>query len=448
LASTIFTGASRYSSDFQAVIDRAVSIASLPMTQMQQNKLSVSDESTALKTLDARVAQLQNSLSGLGEAFGMKSYSVSNSNGSIASAQVSDGVAAGAYTLKVLDLGSYATATSKSSLPVVTDPTSQSIDTATEYTLTVNGGDAITIKPAANNLNSLVDAINSSNSGVQATVVNLSPNGTPEYHLSLQSKTLGAATISLTGSTELLDTPVGGAEARYIINGRVEESKSTSRTITLSTGLTVDLLKDDPSSTTTISVTRSTSGLKSAIEGFISNYNGIVDELDKHSGAAKGVLTGNSIVASTNAILRRIGSYANGDGGIGSLASIGVLTDRFGKLYLDPTEWGKVKNDIPGLKSFIGTSGSSGFLKAAGDQIDALHADKTGLLTTAITITDAQAERADARIAQEQQRIDDLKDNLQKQFFAADALIASLEQQATYFTNMFAAMKSAQDSMK
>jgi flagellar hook-associated protein 2 len=447
LASTIFTGASRYSSDFQAVIDRAVSIASLPMTQMQQNKLSTTDESTALKTLGARVAQLQNSLSGLSEAFGMKSYSVSNSNGSIASAQVSDGVAAGTYTLKVLDLGSYATATSKSSLPVVTDPASQSIDAATEYTLTVNGGDAITIKPAANNLNSLVDAINSSNSGVQATVVNLSPNGTPEYHLSLQSKTLGAATISFTGSTELLDTPVGGAVARYIINGRVEESKSTSRTITLSTGLTVDLLKEDASSTTTISVTRSTSGLKSAIEGFISNYNGIVDELDKHSGDAKGALTGNSIVASTNAILRRIGSYANSDSNIGSLASIGVLTDRFGKLYLDPTEWDKVKNDMPGLKSFIGTSGSSGFLKAAGDQIDALHADKTGLLTTAITITDDQAERADARIAQEQQRIDDLKENLQNQFFAADALIASLEQQATYFTNMFAAMKSAQDSM-
>ena len=158
-------------------------------------------------------------------------------------------------------------------------------------------------------------------------------------------------------------------------------------------------------------------------------------------------MTGNSIVASTNAILRRIGSYANSDSNIGSLASIGVLTDRFGKLYLDSTEWDKVKNDMPGLKSFIGTSGSSGFLKAAGDQIDALHADKTGLLTTAITITDDQATRADARIAKEQQRIDDLKENLQNQFFAADALIASLEQQATYFTNMFAAMKSAQDSM-
>ena len=94
--------------------------------------------------------------------------------------------------------------------------------------------------------------------------------------------------------------------------------------------------------------------------------------------------------------MRRIGTYANSDSNIGSLASIGVLTDKFGKLYLDLTEWDKVKSDMPGLKSFIGTSGSSGFLKAAGDHIDALHGDKTGLLTTAITITDDQAKRADA----------------------------------------------------
>ena len=40
-----------------------------------------------------------------------------------------------------------------------------------------------------------------------------------------------------------------------------------------------------------------------------------------------------------------------------------------------------------------------------------------------------------------------LKENLQQKFYAADALIASLEQQASYFISMFTAMKSNQDSM-
>jgi len=60
---------------------------------------------------------------------------------------------------------------------------------------------------------------------------------------------------------------------------------------------------------------------------------------------------------------------------------------------------------------------------------------------------DDQLTAADDRIAEEQRRIDDLTESLQKRFYAADALIAQLEQQASYFTNLFAAMKVNQDSM-
>ena len=60
MASNIFTGASRYSTDFQSVIDRSVNIASLPMLQMQQNKVKISDESAALKSLDSKLSSLRN----------------------------------------------------------------------------------------------------------------------------------------------------------------------------------------------------------------------------------------------------------------------------------------------------------------------------------------------------------------------------------------------------
>jgi len=42
---------------------------------------------------------------------------------------------------------------------------------------------------------------------------------------------------------------------------------------------------------------------------------------------------------------------------------------------------------------------------------------------------DDQLTAADDRIAEEQRRIDDLTESLQKRFYAADALIAQLEQQ-------------------
>ncbi len=38
MASTLFSGTSRYSADFVQVIERSVAIASLPLTQMQQQR--------------------------------------------------------------------------------------------------------------------------------------------------------------------------------------------------------------------------------------------------------------------------------------------------------------------------------------------------------------------------------------------------------------------------
>jgi flagellar hook-associated protein 2 len=447
MASNIFTGASRYATDFQSVIDRSVNIASLPMLQMQQSRATTSDQSTAVQALDSKVTSLQTALKSLGDSFGFGSYSVSNSDASIVTTRIADGVSEGTYTVKVLDVGSYATATSKSNLTVVTDPATQSISSAEEFSLFINDGEEITLHPASNNLNSLVEAINNANAGVRATVVNLSPSGTPEYHLSIQSTSLGETDIRLTGDgTDLLDTATGGSQARYLVNGRVEESKSNSRTITLSTGLTVDLLRDDAKAVT-IEVTRGSTSVKTAIDAFINTYNGVIDELNKHYGTQKGALSGNSLVFGVNDVMRRISGYAAGDSGMPSLASIGITADKFGKLSLDSDEWDKVKGNLTGLKEFMGKMNDSGFLKAASDDLNSLQDTTTGLLKTTMTSMDDQLKAADDRIAEEQRRIDDLKESLQKRFFAADALIASLEQQATYFTNMFAAMKTNQDSM-
>ena len=278
-------------------------------------------------------------------------------------------------------------------------------------------------------------------------MVNLSPSGTPEYHLSIQSTSLGETDIRLTGNgNELLDTATGGSQARYLVNGRVEESKSNSRTITLSSGLTVDLLRDDTKSVT-IEVTRGSTSVKSAIEAFVNSYNSVVDELNKHYGTQKGALSGNSLIFGVNDVMRRISSYAESDSGLPSLASIGITADKFGKLSLDADGWDKVNGNLTDLKAFMGNLSDSGFLKAAGDDLNGLQNSDTGLLKTTLTSLDDQLTAADDRIAEEQRRIDDLTESLQKRFYAADALIAQLEQQASYFTNLFAAMKVNQDSM-
>ena len=53
-SSSVFSGNSRYSADFQAVIDRTVAIASLPISQLNAQKTSLSDQPTALTGLDGK----------------------------------------------------------------------------------------------------------------------------------------------------------------------------------------------------------------------------------------------------------------------------------------------------------------------------------------------------------------------------------------------------------
>jgi flagellar capping protein FliD len=59
---------------------------------------------------------------------------------------------------------------------------------------------------------------------------------------------------------------------------------------------------------------------------------------------------------------------------------------------------------------------------------------------------DDSVRAQDARIADQQLRIDHITRDLEARMAASDALIAQLEQQANYFTNMFETMRVNQKS--
>ena len=52
--STIFSGNSRFANDFQAIINRSVAIASLPLTQMNTVKSTLTAQAAALDELEAK----------------------------------------------------------------------------------------------------------------------------------------------------------------------------------------------------------------------------------------------------------------------------------------------------------------------------------------------------------------------------------------------------------
>ena len=224
-----FTGTSTYSADFQAVLNRAVETASLPVATAQSEVTTLQGQQSALTALDTSFTTLQNDIQSIDSAVaGAPSAQVSNT--SALTATTSAGALNGTYSVQIDDTGSSTTTLSSAGLTTVTDPTTGNISSSTSFTLTVNGKSS-TITPSGTSLESLASAINAAGDGVQATIVNVGSTSSPDYRLSLTSTELGADSIQLTaGSQPLLDTLSTGTDAKYTLNSGTSDSTQVQST--------------------------------------------------------------------------------------------------------------------------------------------------------------------------------------------------------------------------
>src|ERR1019366_7262156 len=196
-----------------------------------------------------------------------------------------------------------------------------------------------TITPAGGSLMDLAQAINSAAAGVQASIVNAGSS----YRLVVRSTNLAGEAIQLSdGSQDLLDTLTTGAPATYDISGlggATQPIDSSSRTVTLAPGVTINLLQQTATGQpATITVSRNTSGVASAISSFVDAYNAAVDALNQQVGQNGGALSGQSAISTLRNSMRQITQYTGSSGGLTLLSQMGVELDDKGKLTFDASQ--------------------------------------------------------------------------------------------------------------
>jgi flagellar hook-associated protein 2 len=431
-----FNGSSTFSSSFQQVITRAVGIASLPIQILQSDVSKLTSQQTTTSQLGANFQAVQATIQALDQAVaGSPTAQVTGGSGVNATATAA--ALPGTYTIQVDDVGSSTLTLSKAGVTPVADPSSENISTASSFTLTVNGI-AKTITPSGNSLQSLVSAINSSGDGVQATIVNVGSNTSPDYRLSATSDHLGADTIQLNdGSTNLLDTLSTGTNALYKINGSATDVQSTSGQITLSPGLTVNLLAQT-TTPATITVSRSFAALQSGLSNFVSAYNAAVTALQLNEGQNGGALSGDSMVYTLTNALNGMAQYTTGSGSVSTFSSLGISLQQNGQLAFDPTAFSSANS--ADIQQFLGSiSSSSGFLQTTNSALNSITDPTNGLIADGFNSIQSQIAAKNALIANDQLRVAALQTNLQAQLAHADAAIATLEAQKTYFMDLFTA---------
>jgi flagellar hook-associated protein 2 len=431
-----FSGSSTYSSAFQQVITRAVGIASLPMESLQGDVTTLTSQQSTLSGIGTDFSALQSAVQSLGTAAaGTPTAQVSDS--SAVSATATSGALNGTYSIQVDDVGSSTVTLSKAGLTTVTDPTSGNISSSSSFTLAVNGVDS-TITPSGSSLEDLASAINSAGDGVQATIVNVGSNSSPDYRLAVLSNSLGPSTVQLSaGSTPLLDTLSTGTDAEYKVNGGATDVQSTSSQVTLSPGLTVNLLAQT-TSPVTITVSNNTSNLDNALSSFVSAYNSAVTALQQNTGQNGGALQGDSVIYSLTGVLDQIAQYTSGSGSVTNLADLGISLSENGQLSFDggTTLSGASQSDV---QQFLGSIDSSGFLQTANNDLTSVTNPTSGLIAGDYNSIEAEITGDNSQIANDQYNINTLQTNLQAQLSLADAAIATLQSQDTYFQELFQA---------
>ena len=442
-----FTGSSAFSSQLAQVIANAVAIASIPMDNLQTEQTTVQGQQSELQTLTSDFSSLGTALTSVDSSTGSSSYSASVSNSSVASASVSSGILAGTYTLDVTNPGAQETVMSGTAEneTTVTDPTQGNISSSTSFTLVVNGQD-YSISDSSGTLDDLVNAINSSGANVQATVVNVGSSSSPDYRLTVQSQDYNSNdSIQLLDPTDnnanLLDTTLTqGANVEYTVNGQPASPnppiQSNSRTLTLSSGLTVNVLG---SGTTTISVSQDGTSIENALSSFVTSYNAAMAEVNKNRGQAGGALTGDSSIFSLSEALNQIVNYQGSSGDITSMAAIGLTFDENGNLDFDPSTFEQASStDMTDVLNFLGSiSGDTGFLGAANDVLTGINDSTNGILAQENNTFSTEQTNLGGQITDDQNQITVLQQNLENQMSAADAAISALEQQASYLQMMF-----------
>jgi len=319
-----------------------------------ENRLTQKTEQTqallsAYGKLRSAVTELRLPMRQLSAPDNLKAFSANSSNEGIGVSVDSTKASRGTYSVEVTSL---AGAQALASRDVFADRDATSVG---QGTLTLNVGDKTTnlaIDSSNDTLQGLANAINDSDAGVSAGVIDTG-NGFQLVLSADETGTANAVSISVSGDTGGTDTDnqglsrfafntgmdtdaglqetIAASDAVMKING-VEVTRSTNSFENVIDGLTFDITETGSS---TIKVQQDLGAVADRVQGFVDKFNSLQSTIDSLAGfnAEAGVgslLTGDSTVRSIQNQLRQVLTRVVPgleNSNVRSLADVGITTN-------------------------------------------------------------------------------------------------------------------------
>ena len=388
--------------DVNGIVSQLMAVERRPLDLLARREADYQAKLSAFGTLKGALSAFQSAMQGLSDPAKFQAIKAGAADDSIlnATANVKGKAVPGSYSVEVQQLAQQQKVSSDgfASLSSVVGSGTLTIQYGTydngTNTFSLNSAKAaqtIRIDPSSNTLSGVRDAINAANAGVSATIINDGAGN----RLVLTAKDTGAANsirvtvndddgtnLDSTGLSQLAYDPAATAgsgrnltqvqaaqDAKLQIDG-IAISKPSNIVTDAIEGLTLNLLKSNAGSPTTLDVARDTAGVKASVEAFVKSFNSInqtLKDLGGYNSATKrgGILQGDSTALSIQRGIRATLTAAVGQipGSFASLSQIGVSFQKDGSLALDSAKLQAAMDSgfdqIGGLFAMRGTSSDS-----------------------------------------------------------------------------------------
>lgn len=434
--------------DIESMVSALMEVERVPLKRAQNNIHELQADLSAWGSVDSSVGALESSVEELTSYSTWQQLAATSGNEDLLTLAAEDNAAEGNYDINVTTLaqshriGSDAQADTTSALGLSGD-----------FTV---GGENVTVA-SDDTLASLRDKINTAAASmgdaerVQAVIVDTT--------LVLEREATGATDISLgDGTGDILET-LGLLDASKAIKNELTAGKDLAATvsgvdITRSSNTGIDdviagvTLNLHSVGTTSFSVERDRETIKSLIESFIAEYNSTMETME-NKGAAD--VSGSEVQAARlqgDSLLRSIQSSSRSlvtatdnsgilDADFNSLRKIGIWTtsenNRIALTDSDALD-NALQNNFDEVEALF-RDYDAGVLRELDNYLDTVTSTVDGSLSRRKTTIEDRIDTREDRISDMERSLSNYEDQLWNQFSAMESMIASLQQQSSFFSS-------------
>lgn len=445
--------------DYEAIIEATLDVEQLTIDNYEEQKETYEDKISALGKVKSGLSSLQETIEALADPDEFFGFSATSSDESILTTEVTGTPASGTYSIEVTQIAA-------AEILVGSDGFSDREADIGGGTIgiSVGGGDVVDVEIAedSSSLEDIIDAINASDAGVTASVVEVSDGA---YALALMADENGQSIAFSISDDDGVNTDASGLSSLYAVPstgsmttaqeatnavyklGTMEFTSSSNEIDGLIDGVTLNLNSAEEGTTVTVQVAKDNTGTAEKIQAFVDAYNSIADTLVTYQDAGDeesyGILFGDSTTRQLKSKLQSLlfSTVDTGNSNLSYLSNLGVEMGDDGRLtFSESTFEDALEEDSEAVLNFF-TAEDTGFSALINSTLEA-YLDYDGILDSKIDGLGETVSRIEDKVDTLEDKLDVMEERLRTRYAALETLLSELTGTQSSLTSLLSSLET------